>query len=80
MRDCAGSREKERRFGMDMDKPHEECGVFGVYNATQCDVVRETFLALHALQHRGQESCGIAVSDDGVFRAFSVPISVPRRI
>ena len=54
---------------MNMDKPHEECGVFGIYNAAQCDVVRETFLALHALQHRGQESCGIAVSDDGVFRA-----------
>ncbi|MDD6174519.1 MAG: amidophosphoribosyltransferase [Firmicutes bacterium] len=53
---------------MNMDKPQEECGVFGIYSAAQCDVVKETFLALHALQHRGQESCGIAVSDDGVFR------------
>ncbi len=55
---------------MNMDKPHEECGVFGIYNTTGCNVVHETFLALYAQQHRGQESCGIAVSDDGVFRAY----------
>ena len=54
---------------LNQDKLHEECGVFGIYNSSQCDVVRETFLGLYALQHRGQESCGIAVSDDGVFRA-----------
>jgi amidophosphoribosyltransferase len=44
------------------DKPHEECGVFGVWNAT--DAAAVTALGLHALQHRGQEATGI-VSYDG---------------
>jgi amidophosphoribosyltransferase len=47
------------------DKPHEECGVFGVY-APGRDVARLTFFGLYALQHRGQESAGIAVSDGRV--------------
>ncbi|HMM48429.1 MAG TPA: amidophosphoribosyltransferase [Miltoncostaeaceae bacterium] len=46
----------------DDDHPHEECGVFGVI-APGRDVSRLTFYALHALQHRGQESAGIAVRD-----------------
>lgn len=41
---------------------HEECGVFGVW-APQRDVARLTYFALHALQHRGQDSAGIAVGD-----------------
>lgn len=48
------------------DKPHEECGLFGIYDRNGLDVVEETYLALYALQHRGQESAGIAVNDDGV--------------
>jgi len=44
------------------DSPHEECGVFAVY-APGMDVARLTFFALFALQHRGQESAGIAVTD-----------------
>jgi len=44
------------------DKPKEECGVFGVY-APGDDVARLTYFGLFALQHRGQESAGIAVSD-----------------
>ena len=44
------------------DHPREECGVIGVY-LTQQDAVRPTFFGLYALQHRGQESAGIAVSD-----------------
>ncbi len=49
-----------------MEKPHEECGLFGVYNRDGLDVAEETYLALYALQHRGQESAGIAVNDGGV--------------
>jgi amidophosphoribosyltransferase len=44
------------------DKPHEECGVFGIY-APEDDVARTTFFGLYALQHRGQESAGIAATD-----------------
>src|SRR5947208_624745 len=44
------------------DKLHEECGVFGVYAPGQ-DVARLTYFGLYALQHRGQESAGIATTD-----------------
>jgi amidophosphoribosyltransferase len=47
---------------LDGDHPNEECGVFGVV-APDRDVARVCFFGLHALQHRGQESAGIAVSD-----------------
>jgi amidophosphoribosyltransferase len=43
------------------DKLREECGVFGIYGHTEA--ARLTYLGLYALQHRGQESCGIAVSN-----------------
>lgn len=45
------------------DKPHEECGVFGMYDLDGNDVASTIYYGLFALQHRGQESCGIAVSD-----------------
>jgi len=42
----------------------EECGVFGIYDSTNTmDVARLTYYGLYALQHRGQESCGIAVNN-----------------
>lgn len=44
------------------DKPHDECGVFGIY-APGRDVARLAFFGLYALQHRGQESAGICTSD-----------------
>jgi len=44
------------------DKPREECGVFGIYGPG-LDVSRLTYYGLYALQHRGQESAGIAVAD-----------------
>ena len=49
-----------------MDKLHEECGVFGIFRRSGEGVVAEAYHALYALQHRGQESCGIAVNHDGV--------------
>lgn len=47
----------------DEDGLHEECGVFGVYDFDGNDVAASIYYGLFALQHRGQESCGIAVSD-----------------
>jgi len=45
----------------DDHKPREHCGVFGIYGHP--DAARLTYFGLYALQHRGQESAGIAVSD-----------------
>ena len=47
----------------------EECGVFGVYSTVREDVASLVYYGLYALQHRGQEGCGIVVNDDGVFTA-----------
>lgn len=56
-------------FDDDFDSPHEECGVFGVYAEGE-DVARLTYFGLFALQHRGQESAGMAVSDGTKMRTF----------
>ena len=54
-------------FDADDFKPHEECGVFGVYSFDGAlSPAYACYNGLLALQHRGQESCGIAVSDRGV--------------
>src|SRR5438876_1126539 len=52
------------------DKMHEECGVFGVYGPGE-DVARLTYFGLYALQHRGQESAGIATADGSKLRLFA---------
>ncbi len=46
-----------------LDGLHEECGVFGIYDFDGGDVASSVYYGLLALQHRGQESCGIAVAD-----------------
>ena len=46
---------------------HEECGVFGVIAEKPTDVAHLCYYGLYALQHRGQESSGIVVNDDGLF-------------
>ncbi len=46
---------------------HEECGVIGVFAPGPADVASMVFGGLFALQHRGQEGCGVVVNDDGVF-------------
>lgn len=48
----------------------EECGVFGAYDMDGHDVAASIYYGLFALQHRGQESCGIVVSDRGVFSSY----------
>ena len=48
------------------DQIKEECGVFGIYSKDTMDVASQTYFALYALQHRGQESCGIVVNDKGI--------------
>jgi amidophosphoribosyltransferase len=60
MRETRAENRTENRE--DMDRPREACGVFGAY-APESDVARLAFFALFALQHRGQESAGIATSD-----------------
>ena len=50
-----------------MSNLHEECGVFGVYSPIESDVSRTAYYGLYALQHRGQESCGVVVCQDGLF-------------
>lgn len=47
------------------DKLHEECGVFGIYAPENEDVSSDIYYGLIALQHRGQESAGMSVSDTG---------------
>ena len=53
----------------DWDHPREECGVFGIF-APGMDVARLTYFGLFALQHRGQESAGIAVTSGAGIRCF----------
>ena len=53
-----------------MSSLREECGVFGIFAPETRDVAASTYYGLFALQHRGQESCGIVVNDDGVFNSF----------
>lgn len=55
---------------MDDEKLHEECGVFGIFSKTKTEVAGAAYYALYALQHRGQESAGIVVNDDGIFNDY----------
>ncbi len=49
---------------------HEECGVFGVLSNQKENLGKLVYYGLYALQHRGQESCGIVVNDDGIFSSY----------
>lgn len=49
-----------------MEEFREECGVFGVMAEERYDIAKTAYYGLYSLQHRGQESCGIVVNDDGV--------------
>lgn len=54
------------------DTIHEECGVFGAFCKNEPDenIASTIYYGLYALQHRGQEGCGIVVNDDGVFSSY----------
>jgi len=54
-------RMNQDRFWLDDDHFHDECGVFGVFG--HAEAAKLTYLGLHALQHRGQESAGIVTAD-----------------
>ncbi|MBR5145800.1 MAG: amidophosphoribosyltransferase, partial [Clostridia bacterium] len=46
------------------DSMSEECGIIGVYSSEKRELARSIYYGLYALQHRGQEACGIALSSD----------------
>lgn len=52
------------------NKPQDECGVFGIYSPKTQPLTPYVYYGLFALQHRGQESCGIVVCDDGLFTSY----------
>ena len=49
---------------------HEECSVFGILSNKKENLGKLVYYGLYALQHRGQESCGIVVNDDGMFSSY----------
>lgn len=53
-----------------MSTIHEECGIFGMFSNKTEDLASMAYYGLYSLQHRGQESCGIVVNDDGVFTSY----------
>ena len=59
-----------RDYNLSGMKLHESCGIFGIYAPGE-DVARLTYFALYSLQHRGQESAGIATSDGGRVRVHT---------
>lgn len=52
------------------DKFHEECGVFGLFSAEKIDTLSITQFGMFALQHRGQEACGLSVLRDGTIHSY----------
>ncbi|MCC8356775.1 MAG: amidophosphoribosyltransferase [Oscillospiraceae bacterium] len=53
-----------------MSNIHEECGVWGIFAPGRTNVAASAYYGLFALQHRGQESCGIVINDDGLFSFY----------
>jgi len=53
-----------------MSEIREECGVFGIYSPKKENLSQIVYFGLFSLQHRGQESCGIAVNNEGIFSSY----------
>lgn len=63
--------ESKEEFGLCSESGiHEECGVFGIYSTKTENLAELAYYGLFALQHRGQESCGIVINDEGVFHFY----------
>ena len=56
-----------------MNHFHEECGVLGIFAPKRTLLTPYVYYGLYALQHRGQESCGIVINDDGLFSFYKDP-------
>ena len=54
----------------DHSRIKEACGVFGIYTSSEEQAANSIYYGLSSLQHRGQESCGIVVNDDGIFQSY----------
>ncbi|MCL2436604.1 MAG: amidophosphoribosyltransferase [Clostridiales bacterium] len=54
----------------EQDKPLDECGIIGIYAPGKTDIARNVYFGLHALQHRGQDSAGIAVNAGGKIQYY----------
>lgn len=67
LRMCCADPENMWRHCMDL---REECGVFGMISPQRANLASLAYYGLYALQHRGQESCGIVINDDGVFSSY----------
>ena len=67
-----------------MQEIHEECGVFGAWSPKPQNLADLAYYGLYASQHRGQESCGIVVNEDGVFTTHrdlaSIRSALPRMV
>lgn len=60
----------QREMSWEEDKVFDECGVVGIYAPGKSGIARQAYYALHALQHRGQESAGIAVNKEGKIQYY----------
>lgn len=69
---CNLDKELNTQISLDMeeDKFKDECGVFGIFSTEKLDVASITYYGLYALQHRGQESAGIVVSDGEELKCY----------
>ena len=54
----------------EQDKPLDECGIIGIYAPGKTDIARSVYFGLHALQHRGQDSVGIAANSEGKIQYY----------
>ncbi len=52
------------------DKIREECGILGIYSSVKSELAPAVYYGLYALQHRGQEGCGMVLNNGGAFKTY----------